>query len=398
MHNSIKKKPFDNLNLKTIRKEVSAVCEVYNQLSSIRLAEKDLLNSFAKSFGYKNWEQIVSVNKSRRYYLPFSFHFRCHVAAIIKNLIQELPKHVEQDILLIAASFNELSVTNVRNIFKFETNCPLDGECKLYWFTDNLNSPLKYLAESPRAAILRREGIFFKHFKILWPEVSVWLQRKFDLRNNSILMFAEPIWWRYCDHLSADFLQDDVGHWEVDFMKKGLKRTCYHPISAPSKGSSLAESLQFDEFGLFDLEPVTLDETQSIEVDLLQCLQFWKSLPHVTNIRITFSEMYEHKLEHSLRSLLSDYLAQHNQEIEAKRKQLTKLDLTGAYSSFEERLVKNAGRTKIYNEEWIEQSELEKFKEINTLIQSELANQGMLQPKAAIDAIDNYKKAFYRFG
>ena len=191
MRNSIKKKPFDNLNLKTIRKEASAVCDVYNQLSPIRLREKELLNSFAKSFGYKTWEQIVSVNKSRRYYLPFSFYIRCHVVAIINHLMMELPKHVEQDALIIAVSLKELSVTNVRNIFKFETTYPLEGQCTLYWFTDNLNCPLKYLAESPRAALLRREGIFFKYFKTLWPELSAWLQRKLDLKNNSVLLFAD---------------------------------------------------------------------------------------------------------------------------------------------------------------------------------------------------------------
>ena len=397
MRNSIKKKPFDNLNLKTIRKEASAVCDVYNQLSPIRLREKELLNSFAKSFGYKTWEQIVSVNKSRRYYLPFSFYIRCHVVAIINHLMMELPKHVEQDALIIAVSLKELSVTNVRNIFKFETTYPLEGQCTLYWFTDNLNCPLKYLAESPRAALLRREGIFFKYFKTLWPELSAWLQRKLDLKNNSVLLFAEPIWWRYCDHLSANFLQDDVGHWEVDFIKNGIKRTCYHPISVSSKGSSFAESLQFDESGLFDLEPVTLDETLSVEEDLLRCLQHWKSLPHITDIRVTFIEKYEHKLEPPLRMLISDFLAKHNQDIEVKRKQLTKLDLTGTYSSFEERLVKNDGKIKAYKEPWIEQSELEKFKEINVLINSELINQSMLQPRAVINAIDNFKRAFYRF-
>ena len=101
MRNSIKKKPFDNFNLKTIRKEASLVCDVYNQLSPIKLREKDLLNSFAKSFGYKTWDQIVSVNKSRRYYLPFSFHIRWHVVAIIKDLMQELPKHVEQNAVTV---------------------------------------------------------------------------------------------------------------------------------------------------------------------------------------------------------------------------------------------------------------------------------------------------------
>ena len=168
MRNSIKKKPFDNFNLKTIRKEASLVCDVYNQLSPIKLREKDLLNSFAKSFGYKTWDQIVSVNKSRRYYLPFSFHIRWHVVAIIKDLMQELPKHVEQNAFIIAVSLKELSVTSVKNIFQFDITCPIDGKTTLYWFTDNLNSPLKYLAESPKAAILRREGIFFKYFKTIW--------------------------------------------------------------------------------------------------------------------------------------------------------------------------------------------------------------------------------------
>lgn len=397
MRNSIKKKPFDNLNLKTIRKEASLVCDVYNQLSPIKLREKDLLNSFAKSFGYKTWDQIVSVNKSRRYYLPFSFHIRCHVVAIIKDLMQELPKHVEQNALIIAASLKELSVTSVKNIFQFDMTCPIDGKTTLYWFTDNLNSPLKYLAESPKAAILRREGIFFKYFNTLWPELSAWLQRKFDLQNNYVLMFGEAIWWRYCDHLSANFLQDDIGHWEIDFVNKDIKRTCYHPISVPSKGSSYAESLQFDEYGLFDLEPPPLDETLSLEQDLMRCLYHWKSLPHVSDIRITFSGKYEYELEPPLRTLLCDFLAHHNQGVEAKRKQLTRLDLTGTYSSFEERVVKNEGRTKVYNEPWIEHSELKKIKEINELIHSELINQSMLQPRAVIEAIDNYKRAFYRF-
>lgn len=397
MYKSIKKKPFDNLNLKKIRKEASAVCDAYNQLSPIRLREKDLLNSFAKSFGYKTWEQIVSVNKSRRYYLPFSFYIRCHVVAIINHLMMELPKHVERDALIIAVSLKELSVTSVRNIFKFETTYPLEGQCTLYWFTDNLNCPLKYLAESPRAALLRREGISFKYFKTLWPELSAWLQRKLDLKNNSVLLFAEAIWWRYCDHLSAIFLQDDIGHWEIDFENKGIKRTCYHPISAPSKGSSYAESLQFDEYGMFDLESPPLDETLPLEQDLTRCLYHWKSLPHVSDIRITFSGNFEKELEPPLRALLCDFLAHHKHEVEAKRKQLTRLDLTGTYSSFEERVVNNEGRSKVYNEPWIEQSELDKFKEINELIHSELINQSMLQPRAVIDAIDNYKRAFYRF-
>jgi len=99
-------------------------------------------------------------------------------------------------------------------------------------------------------------------------------------------MFGEAIWWRYCDHLSANFLQDDIGHWEIYFVNKDIKRTCYHPISVPSKGSSYAESLQFDEYGLFDLEPPPLDERLSLEQDLMRCLYHWKSLPHVSDIRI----------------------------------------------------------------------------------------------------------------
>lgn len=180
MQNSTKKKPFDNLNLRTIKKEVFEVCDVYNQLSTTKLREKELLSSFAKSFGYKTWEQIVSVNKSRRYYLPFSFHIRCHVTAIIKNLMQNLPPHIEQDTLITAVSLKELSVTTVKNIFQFNMTCPIEGKATLYWFTDNVSSPLKHLAESPKAAILRREGIFFKYFKTLWPELSAWLQLTFS--------------------------------------------------------------------------------------------------------------------------------------------------------------------------------------------------------------------------
>ena len=144
-------------------------------------------------------------------------------------------------------------------------------------------------------------------------------------------------------------------------------------------------------------EPPPLDERLSLEQDLMRCLYHWKSLPHVSDIRITFSGKYEYELEPPLRTLLCDFLAHHNQEVEAKRKQLTKLDLTGTYSSFEERVVRHEGKTKVYNEPWIEKSELEKIKKINELIHSELINQSMLQPRTVIDAIDNYKRAFYRF-
>ena len=128
MRNSIKKKPFDNLNLKTIRKEASAVCDVYNQLSPIKLGEKELLNSFAKSFGYKSWEQIVSVNKSRRYYLPFSFYIRCHVVAIINHLMMELQNKLNLPIPASGAPDISWSKHQRKPLF-FQTpgRCPWGG-------------------------------------------------------------------------------------------------------------------------------------------------------------------------------------------------------------------------------------------------------------------------------
>ena len=60
---------FSRSNVIKIKSDVQSVCFLYNQIKDSDLKNIIILDAVSVVFGYKNWAQLVAVNKENRPYL-----------------------------------------------------------------------------------------------------------------------------------------------------------------------------------------------------------------------------------------------------------------------------------------------------------------------------------------
>jgi hypothetical protein len=285
---------FDKENAQKIANQATDICEVYNQLSGGSLTKLELLSSFAKVFGYKSgWSELMAVNKSKRFYIGFSMSVCSHMRAIIKELSKFLPSSVDAELLLVAVSFTELNVKNPNQLYKCQSVSQFELDEFVLWFTSDVNTPLKHLAQSPFAARLERQGIYLKHVERLWPELHKYLSQKYKLLPEQVLLFERPIWAHYYDRFVTNYQSSEIGHWEIHFGgHKSPSRICYEPIYIDGGHQIIEEMACACAEGLSGCRPVThFDNVKVDENYMLACFKYWEALPHIKKIRFSLRKL-----------------------------------------------------------------------------------------------------------
>jgi|GEM_PF-5948873 len=105
---------FSRSNTKNFSIDAALVCSLYNEMSSRILTKEALLNALARTFGYKNYSQMVAVNKNERFY--YEFHLLC--ASHVRAVAQELVAHIDLDVelLISAVTLAELGVWSLEEL------------------------------------------------------------------------------------------------------------------------------------------------------------------------------------------------------------------------------------------------------------------------------------------
>lgn len=386
----------DKENVQKIAVQATDVCNVFNQLSSESLSRTQLLNAFAKTFGYKSgWPELIVVNKSKRFYVPFSMSVCSHMRAIIKELSKYLPPYVDPEMLLVAVSFAELNVKRLDQHHKYQSAGELDLEKYVLWFTDNINTPLRHLAKSPSAALIEREGIRLKHFEILWPELYSFIKERFELTPEWILLFDRPFWWQYRDRFVANYQRDEIGQWEIHFIDFHLsERICYEPIYEAGDGGFLEEIAAVFGDGLCGCPRVEHFGEDMSDLDYVQeCLKYWKTLPHIQDIKFSLKKEHSGKLNNTLFSRLKKYLTDHNETMDLIKNRVTNMDFTEEIWGYEPRFLYKADGTRfMYQESWLVADDIQKFIDVNEQIYLDTQNFNLLNLLYVGNLIESYKK------
>lgn len=387
---------FDRKNAQNIAEQSADVCNVYNKLSDASLTKLELLNAIAQVFGYNSgWAELMAVNKSARFYISFSLSVCSHVRAIINQLSSFLPSHVKPDLLLTAVSYTELGVKNPEQFYKCQNEDIFELEDSVLWFTDNVNSSLKHLANSPSASLLTKQGIYFKHFKILWPELYRHLHDKYNLSPNQVLLFKQPTWWGYRDHFIADYQREEIGQWEIHFNEpKSSERICYEPIYDSQSAKFPEEIANLFAEGLNGCPQVEhFGKDMSDEDYVLACLEYWKTLPHIKDIKFSLRKEHIKKQDYPIFSLLRQFFTEHNEAIDLIKGRLTDMDFTGELWGYEPRFVySRKGEKRIYQEPWIVESDVRDFIDVNETIFQDNIIYSPLSSKYIETMLDNYRR------
>lgn len=387
---------FDKANAQAISAQATDICNIFNQLSNEPIHKVDLLNAFAKVFGYKSgWPELMAVNKSTRFYVPFSISVCSHMRAIIKSLSKFLPLHVDPELLLVAVSFTELGVENLKDHHRYQSAGELDAEKYVLWFTKSIDTPQRHLAKSPSAALLERRGIRLEHFAILWPELYSYLKNKFELSPEWILLFNEPVWWSYGDRFVADYRSTEIGQWEIHFKgSKSSKRICYEPIYDDDNGELLGEIATVFSEGLCGCPRVEhFGEDMADDDYILACLEYLKTMPHILDIKFSLRKDHSEKLISPPFSFLKKYLTDHNEIMDLVKNRVTNMDFTEEIWGFEPRFLYNEdGSQSIYQESWIIVDEIQKFIDVNEEIHLYAQNFNRLNLLNIGHLIEAYKK------
>lgn len=363
---------FDSENAKQIALQASNVCVVYEQIANTPLVKLDLLNAFAKVFGYQSgWAELMAVNKSRRYYVSFSMAVCSHMRAIIAELSRFLPLHVDSNLLLIAVSFTELKISKPNRNIRCQSEIKSESGASVLWFNETNNAAFRNLAKSPSAALLEREGIHFKHLATLWPELHYYLQQKCKLPSEQVLMFSRAVWCDYNDRFIANYQNSEIGQWEIHFKGKNLsERVCYDPIYEENRekiSEELATSVSDGLSGCAAVERSGEDTTD--EKYILRCLAYWKTLPHIRDIRFSLRKEHLCKLKPQFFDQLGDFLSEHNESMDFLKNRVTNMDFTGDVWGFEPRFIYSKdGSRRLYLEPWLVAKDVQSFIDTNTKI------------------------------
>jgi hypothetical protein len=369
---------FDRKNAQKIASEAGVVCNIYNQFSDRPLTKIELLSALAKAFGYSSgWAELMAVNRSERFYITFSMCVCSHVRGISRQLKKYLPSVIDTELLLVAVSFAELNVKQPNQHHKVHSVTNFESGEFVLWFTSNTNTPEKHLARSPFAALLERQGIYLKHFKKLWPELHKYLEQKYKLLPEQVLLFEQTVWWLYFDRFNADYRDNEIGQLEIHFrVPKSPSRICYEPIYF-DEGVPLLETIAniFAE-GLSGCPSVTHFGKDMVDEDyILGCLNHWESLPHIEKIKISLNKEHVDRFETPKLSLLKPYLTEHNEAMDTIRNRLTNMDFMQELWGFEPRFIFNVdGSKRIYQEPWLVVSDIENFVDVNKEIHQNIKN------------------------
>lgn len=363
---------FSRDNAEKISSQALDVCNVYNQLSKVPILREDILNAFAKAFGYESgWAEFMAVNKSTRYYISFSMSVCSHVRAFISEITKFLPTHFEAELFLVAVSYIELKVKTPSQYHRIHAIAAFEAGEFVMWFTKNLNTPLRYLSQSPCAALVERQGILFKFFEELWPELHSHLKLKYQFSPEQVLLFERPVWSDYGDRFCANYQNSELGQWQIHFKDStSTERVCYDPIYDEG-GSNIVENLAIAVKNGLSGCPHMANLTKSLtsEKYVLACLNDWKKLPHIMDIKFSFKSPHMRNAHNQVPADLMEYLIDHNEAMDFIRNYVTKMDFTEEIWGYEPRYIhNNNGSRHIYQEPWLVASDIESFITVNEKI------------------------------
>lgn len=392
---------FDKKNAQEIAKQASAVSAVYNQLSSESITKLELLDAFAKTFGYKSgWAQFISVNKSERFYVAFSMSVCSHMRAIASDLSRFLPSRVDPNLLLIAVSFTELNVRSLNQIYKVQSVSSFESNEFVLWFTNDTSTPLRHLAKSPSAAVIERQGIYLKHFEKMWPELNKFIKHTFNLSApEQVLLFERPIWWHYHDRFTYDYGKHEIGQWEIHFCHKNSSpRICYEPIYADNADDYLSDMATIFADGLSGCPKIShFGANMEDEKFVTKCLEYWESLPHIKQINFSLRRGHISKSKEPIFLMLKDRLVEHNETMDLVKNSVTNHDFTDELWGYESRFIYNReSSARIYQEPWLLDNDIKTFVAVNKEIHSELQNFSQFNLLFIGQILEIYRRERYR--
>lgn len=287
--------------------------------------------------------------------------------------------------LLIAASFAELGVTDLGHVyiidnrthhkktaFNHSTKIALNSDFMTVWATNNLNAPLKYLAQSPRASLFEREGITFSNLAIFLPELADWVTQKLEINENQVFMFLKPVWWFYYQYVEQESALDSMFIIE---MNGKYNRQIFMPFYLDENMSIEAELAMYFAEGMPECSEIKSECVSKELSDLDYALKMWdkcESLPNIKNIKLSIrpksSIIFEQYLSNSRLCILdekiySEYLFARNH------------DVTESLYAWEPRYI-NQEKTKyrIERESWLDSNYMKKINQINESIHAAVQN------------------------
>lgn len=380
---------FDYKNAIDISRDASQICLLYTELTNQSLEKIVLLDALAKVFGYTGWGHLSAVNKSERFYLPFSLAVYSHVKAIKLQLINTLPFEIDCEKFLVAVSLAELRVKSLNELQKIYATSVFESGKFVAWFTKNITLPERHLAQSPQAAIIRREGIYLKDFQKLWPELANYLVQIHKFDSDQVLLFDFSIWWDYYELFKNNFAEEEIGCWEVHLIEKKSKRICYHPISSINNSmlGSIVNTLSEGLPGCISQDDF---EHMNDKDFIINSLNYFESQTQVEKIYLSIKKSRIAEFLSADTNFLQQFLISHDEKMDFIRNRLTSSDFTLSMYSFEPRFIFKNKKKIIYEEIWLVDEDIQRFVEVNNL----MFNQLKLIEKFDIYLAYNYIKKY----
>ena len=225
--------PFCSDNLKKIKREASEIQKLLTQSSffsnlNADFSVGDLLKGFAAATGYSSWGAVISKNKQKRAYLPFSLHNYRDVKYFGSIIAEHI--RVPQNELLIAVSLIQLGANAEKNNIyvpdkkdfcseqvALVLNKTIGDRNYRAWKTALDNSPLFFM--------LNFNAIPIDILQPLMPELTNHLCKNLNKTNSQLVVCPQIYDTLYGD--ADDYNIDRVGLIELTYQDRSLYRSLY---------------------------------------------------------------------------------------------------------------------------------------------------------------------------
>lgn len=361
---------FSRSNVQSLGQEAGQISYLLNQLQSVKITKLSLLNALVSVFGYKNWSQFCAVNKEDREYFPFSLCVSCHVRTVADEL--EVQLGVDKQLLMLAVSAAELGISDLseaylvdcvkrtaNSLFRKNHDYKIDHKLNTVWFTKDLKAPSRHLALHPLAAEFERHGVRLDTLTSFFPEFGYWCYSFFGLEPDCVVVFNEPVWFRY-EHL-FDLQSRPLDKIEVTLKEKGDKcRRCYTPVYLDDGEDVLEKLLEAIVEGLPYCD-VDFSDCENI-ADREFIKRVWERCENLEKVKeISVAVYHPSRMQFYEEIIPMKRIKVLGSDVEVLFLAANSNDFTLSLSDWEPRLRYQEGRREVLKEPWLNFDDINKF-------------------------------------